>query len=108
MRFSFLGGFIHFDHPVNEGHTLKELGMIEVREDGDGFDVQPTAKLRAMVESGIELETLYPLLVELVMCHCPMRLFVNQRHVEWRLLRAGMTRDGLEQLDDMLRSFARR
>ena len=64
MRFSYIGGLIQFGHPVTEGYKLMQVGLIDVREDDDGFDVQPTAWLRAMIENGAGLETLYPLLIE--------------------------------------------
>ena len=54
MLFSYLGGLIHFSHPVTEGYQLMQVGLIDVRQGDDGFDVQPTARLRAMVDSGAE------------------------------------------------------
>jgi hypothetical protein len=106
MRFSYMGGLIQFSHPVTEGYQLMQVGLIDVREDDNGFDVQPTARLRAMVDSGAELETLYPLLVELVICHRNRWMIFNPRHAEWRLSRAGMSRDGVEWLSAKLRGEA--
>ena len=107
MRFSYIGGLIHFSDPVTEGYKLMQVGLIDVREDDDGFDVRPTAWLRSMIENGAELETLYPLLVELVISHrYPWAMIVNPRHAEWRLSRAGMSRDGVEWLSAKLRGEA--
>jgi hypothetical protein len=102
MRFSWFGGFIIQFYEGTEGHLLKEVGLIELREAGDDCEAEPTDKLRAMCDCRPDLDTLYPNLVELVICFKYPRMFINQRHVEWRLMRAGMTQDGLELLQDMI------
>jgi hypothetical protein len=104
MLFSYLGGRIQFGR-CGEGYTLKELGLLEVsfREREFDFEVQPTQLLRRMCEHRPDLETLYPLLVEMVLCFRYSDPFANQRHVAWRLLKAGMTQDGVELLEEMLR-----
>jgi hypothetical protein len=103
VLFSYFGGHVQFDRG-GEGHMLSELGLIDVtfRDREFDFDVQPTPLLRRMCESRPELETLYSLLVEMVLASKYSPPFINQRQVERRLMMAGMTPDGVELLAEMI------
>ena len=87
-----------------EGKTHMESGLIDLQEVGYDFEAVPTAKLRGMFHCPVDMAATYPLLVELSLCYKDTQLFVNQRHVEWGLKKAGISPEGLELLQAMLAS----
>jgi hypothetical protein len=101
MRLNYFNAHLHF-YRDGEGKTLMELGLIDVQEVGYDFEAVPTARLRAMFDVPVDLAAVYPLLVELTLGFTDTPLFIHQRLVELRLKKAGMTQDGLEQLEAML------
>ena len=113
MRLDLLQADFEFDRKDGTGRTLRELGLIELcdvglQSRGYDFEVVPTDRLRAMFGGSIDLAAVYPLLVELTVSCKDSTVFINQRHVEWRLRQAGMTPDGLELLEAMLAGQAGR
>jgi hypothetical protein len=104
MRLNLFNADVQFGR-YGEGKTLRELGLIDLIEAGYDYEAVPTARLRAMFGGPVDMAAVYPLLAELTLSYKNTLLFINQRHVELRLLRAGMTQDGLGQLEEMLGRF---
>jgi hypothetical protein len=100
MVMSWWGHFVQF-HPSAEGDCLWQLGLLDVRETRDGCEVLPTEKLRSLFNGSFDMESVYPLLVEVVVYHTyryEPRL-VDMWRVGQKLQSLGMMRDGLEWLN---------
>lgn len=105
MRFSSLGGFIQ-QRPYAEGAILQQLGLLQFIDSDEHVHVDSTYLLREMFPTMPPMEELYPLLVEFVM-RFKFPAMVDRADIEGRLSAAGMTRDGLNRLNLMLRQHFR-
>lgn len=105
MRFTSFGGFIQ-QRPYSEGAILQQLGLLSFTESESHVDVDSTYLLRELFSAMPPMEELYPLLVEFTMRFKFPKL-VNRADIERRLCALGMTANGLDRLNLMLRQHYR-
>ena len=105
MRFSWIGGFIQ-SGSHSEGAILQQLGILRFTDSSTHFDVDATYLLREMFSTEPPMEELYPLLIEFTM-RFKFPKMVNRADIEGRLCAVGMTRNGLDRLNLMLRGHYR-
>lgn len=102
MRFkSWMGGYVQSE-PGSEGDVLWKAGLLQkIHDKGWVVGFEPTAELRAMFLLPFDLETLYPLLVEMV-CHYRHPAVANHGQLCRQLEALGMTKNGLERLEERI------
>lgn len=109
MRFGLFGSIVQLD-PGSEGFVLRQAGLIQASGEEWEVEIQPTPLLRSLFTAMPDMEELYPLLVEFVLIyrypHTPG--FVDDRTIARRLVRLGMTSDGLATLSELVEEAAGR
>jgi hypothetical protein len=100
MTMTWDAGFTQF-WPGTEGDCLQKLGLLDVKEHLNDYEVLPTDKLKDLFQGSFDLELVYPLLVEVVVYHTYRNEpgLVDMWRVGLKLKALGMTEDGLEWLN---------
>ena len=89
---------------------LRQAGLPQTSGEEWELEIQPTPLLRSLFTVMPEMEELYPVLVEFVLVyrypHSPG--CVDDRNLARRLVRLGMTSDGLATLSELVEDAAGR
>jgi hypothetical protein len=109
VRFGLFGSIVQLDLG-SEGFVLRQAGLLQTGGEKWEVETQPTPLLRSLFNAMPDMEELDPLLVEFVLIyrypHSPG--FVDDRNIARRLLRLGMTSDGLATLSELVEEAAGR